>query len=251
MKILISLFLALNGIAAAGADKYSPINGTRAVPLSMDNACLRTPGVKAYDYWSLSSFYVPQYNDYACSAASVAMALNALLNARRVRGDQDENISQASLLDAVTAIKWKELLSADGFEGRHGVSLAQLGVVSRAALTAYSTSAFSVTVTTVEAKSASGLETFRKALAANEKNPDDIILLHFAQDLVTGAPGGPYPHVSPVGAYDAKTRRVLIFDVDRLWYEPYWVADAQVFDAMELPTKSFGHGGYVLLNIRR
>ncbi len=46
-----------------------------------------------------------------------------------------------------------------------------------------------------------------KALAANEKNPGDIMLLHFSQDLVTGAPGGPYPHVSPVGDSTHTTRK--------------------------------------------
>ena len=251
IKALLCVLFGFYASVEAATLKYAPVNALQAVPLSQNNAYLRAAKVPAPDYWALSPFYVPQYNDYACSAASVAMAVNALLNARRVRGDQDENISQAAVLDAVTGIKWKELLSVDGFEGRHGVSLAQLGTVASEAMTAYGASAFSVTITTVDTKTPTGLEAFRKALSANEKNPDDIMLLHFAQDVVTGAPGGPYPHVSPVGAYDAKTRRVLIFDVDRRWYEPYWAADTQVFNAIELPTKSFGHGGYVLISIRK
>ena len=205
----------------------------------------------AFDYWNLSSFYVPQYNDYGCSAASVSMALNALINARRIRGDQDENISQLSIPEKIAGVKWKELLSTAGFEGRHGVSLAQLGLISNEAMMAYSPAAFSVTVTTVTVINTQNLGAFRQALILNEKSPNDIMLLHFAQDVITGAPDGPYPHISPVGAYDAKTRRVLIFDVDRRWYEPYWVADTQVFDAMKFQTKSFGHGGYVLIKAGR
>ena len=32
-------------------------------------------------------------------------------------------------------------------------------------------------------------------------------------------------HISPVGAYDPSTQRVLILDSDRKWYEPYWVSE--------------------------
>jgi hypothetical protein len=218
-----------------------------AVPLSVDNSYLRTPQIKAYDYWNLSSFYVPQYNDYACSAASVSMALNALLNARRSRGDMDENITQPALLEKVSGAEWKGLRSEAAVTEKHGVTLDQLGRLSREAMTVYGAVGASVTVTMVESEDARSLEAFRKALTSNEKNPDDIILLHFAQDMVTGAPGGPYAHVSPVGAYDAKARRVLVFDVDRQWYEPYWAADTQLLKAMALETEKFGRGGYVLI----
>lgn len=251
MKLFFCLLLATCGAAEAGTLKYSPVNGALAVPLSIDNAYLRTPKVKAYDYWSLSSFYVPQYNSYACSAASVSMALNALLNARRSRGDMDENISQPDLLEKVSGAEWKGLRSEAPAAERHGVTLEQLGRLSKEAMTAYGAVGASVTVTMVESEDARTLEAFRAALASNESNPDDILLMHFAQDVVTGAPGGPYAHVSPVGAYDAKTRRVLVFDVDRQWYEPYWVTDSQLLKAMGLKTKSFGHGGYVVITTRK
>ncbi len=101
------------------------------------------------------------------------------------------------------------------------------------------------------AQTAQSLEAFRKALAGNERDPNDIMLLHFTQDTLTGAPGRVYAHVSPVGAYDEKTHRVLIMDVDREWYEPYWAADTQVFSAMAVKTKAFGQGGYVLLKTEK
>ncbi len=74
------------------------------------------------------------------------------------------------------------------------------------------------------------------------------MLLHFAQDKVTGAAGGPYPHISPVGAYDKATRRVLILDIDRKWYEPYWAPDTVVLEAMAEKTSAFGHGGYIIIS---
>jgi hypothetical protein len=247
MRIFLLSIFMLAGAAGAEPPKYSPVNGALAVPLSADNAYFRNPASPAADYWTLSSFYVPQYNDAACSAASVTMALNALLNARRSRGDGEENITQEKLLDKVTGLKWKELLSPEGLDGRHGLTLDQLAQASSEALAAYGAAGFTVSSTVVNGQSAQGLEKFRRALSGNEKNPFDIMLIHFTQDTLTGAPGGPFAHISPVGAYDEKTRRVLIMDVDRQWYEPYWAADTQVYRAMAVKTAAFGAGGYVII----
>ena len=253
MKIL--LLLALLPLAAyaeplelpAEKLKYAPVKGALAVPLSQDNAYFRNPANPAADYWSLASFYIPQRNGASCSSASVAMALNALLNAGRRRGDADENIAEAALVEKVSGVKWKELAGEAGHEGRHGLTLAQLAAASREALAAYGGAGYTVTEVQVGTASAAALESFRRALSGSERNPDDVLLLHFVQDALTGAPGGPYAHISPVGAYDEKNRRVLVFDVDRQWYEPYWAADTQVFRAMAVKTKHFGHGGYVIL----
>ena len=65
------------------------------------------------------------------------------------------------------------------------------------------------------------------------------------QDDLTKAKGGPFPHVSAIGAYDAAKKRVLLFDVDREWYEPYWVPDVELLTAMAHPTAAFGHGGRI------
>jgi len=247
MRTLLLSLLLLAGTAGAETPKYAPVNGALAVPLSLDNAYFRNPSVQASDYWNLASFYVPQFNGAACSAASVSMALNALLNARRQRGDAEENITQEKLLEKVTGLKWKELLSPEGLDGRHGLTLDQLAQASKEALAAYGAAGFTVSSAAVKGQSALGLENFRRALSGNEKSPADIMLLHFAQDTLTGAPGGPFAHISPVGAYDEKTRRVLIFDVDRQWYEPYWAADTQVYKAMAVKTPAFGAGGYVII----
>ena len=251
MRIFLLFFLLLAGPAGAETPKYSPVKGALAVPLSADNAYFRDPAHPAYDYWALSSFYVPQYNGAACSAASVTMALNALLNARRQRGDEEENIAQEKLVEKVTGVKWKELVSAEGLDGRHGLTLNQLAQVSKEAFASYGAVGFTVSSTPVNGQGALALENFRRALSGNEKSPSDIMLLHFTQDTLTGASGGPYAHISPVGAYDEKTHRVLIFDVDRQWYEPYWAADTQVFKAMSVKTAAFGAGGYVILRAKK
>ena len=73
----------------------------------------------------------------------------------------------------------------------------------------------------------------RQALSANEASDRDVILVYFNQGVVTGDWDG--PHVSPIGAYDARTGQVLILDVDREWYVPYWTADTRLLKAMRRP----------------
>ena len=89
------------------------------------------------------------------------------------------------------------------------------------------------------------MEEFRKTLQAVEKGSSDYLLVHFVQDDLTGARGGPYAHISPVGAYDGTTRRVLILDVDREWYSPYWVSDEDLLATCNHGTKLLGVGGLV------
>jgi hypothetical protein len=43
------------------------------------------------------------------------------------------------------------------------------------------------------------------------------------------------PHISPIGAYDRGAQQVLVMDVDREWYVPYWSPDAKLLDAMLRP----------------
>ena len=247
MKVILCLILLFPAAARAGTPKYSAVDGALAVPLSEDNSYFRNPANPAYDYWNLSGYYMPQAGGSSCSAASVSMALNALLNARRQRGDDEENIAEEKLVEKVSGVPWQALVSTEGADGRHGLTLAQLAAVSKEALAGYGAAEFSVTSVPASTHSVQAMENFRRALAENERNPQNIMLLHFAQDTLTGAPGGPYAHISPVGAYDERTRRVLVFDVDRQWYEPYWAADVQVFKAMFVKTGAFGRGGYVLL----
>ncbi|OIO04937.1 MAG: hypothetical protein COX65_01125 [Elusimicrobia bacterium CG_4_10_14_0_2_um_filter_56_8] len=247
MKIFFCLLILACPPARGETWKYAPAGGAVAVPITLDNAYFRNPAVPAYDYWALASFYVPQETSASCSAASVSMALNALFNSRRQRGDEEENIAAEKLVAKVAGFNWAGLVSEAGADGRRGLTLDQLAAGAAEAGSAYGAEGFSASSVTVNAKSALALERFRKALGENERNPDNIMLLHFTQDILTGAPGGPFPHISPVGAYDEKTRRVLVFDVDRQWYEPYWALDTQVFKAMGAKTPAFGPGGYVIL----
>ncbi len=235
----LTLLLCAHGAWAEPAHaKY----GLSAVPLAQEHSYLQDPKQPAPDFWNLNAYYVSQPDESACSAAAVSMVLNALLNAERPRGDQERNITPAGLLKKIQG-DWKPRLAPKGLDGRHGVTLGQLEIFLKAGLSEYSRFPFIVERHEVAAVDAQGLERLREALRENERNAHDFILLHFVQDELTGAPGGPFPHVSPVGAYDAVRRKVLIFDVDRDWYEPYWVSDEDLLRALAHPTKAFGRGG--------
>lgn len=234
--------------AAAGhalTPKYKP--GT--VPLAQENDYFRDAKNTSADYWALAAFYVPQPNGYSCSAASAEMAFNALLNARRNRLDTERNTTLAQLTEQPHSFDWQKLTSATGLDGRHGVTLAQLATALRESLAALKAGTFTVTAVEISSANAETVAAFRRALTENETNPDNIMLLHFSQDIVTGAEGGPYPHVSPVGAHNATTNRVLIMDVDRQWYEPYWCPAETIVKAMAVKTAAFGYGGYVTITV--
>ena len=61
---------------------------------------------------------------------------------------------------------------------------------------------------------------------------------------LTGDPEGNVGHFAPVGAFDGK--RVLVFDPDREWYEPYWVPEDVFYDGVtDSKADSVKSGGYI------
>jgi Phytochelatin synthase len=83
------------------------------------------------------------------------------------------------------------------------------------------------------------LASLRHVLATNEASDQDIVLVYFNQGVLTGDWDG--PHISPIAAYNQQTRQVLIMDVDREWYVPYWTTDAKLLEAMLRPAPA-AHG---------
>ncbi|MFA5192945.1 MAG: hypothetical protein WC740_19725, partial [Verrucomicrobiia bacterium] len=81
------LFVVLSAaIAAEAPPKYGP----KATPLVNDHQYFR--GAVAGDFWRLMPFYVPQSNDYACSAASIAIVFNAAIRSRARIAETERNI---------------------------------------------------------------------------------------------------------------------------------------------------------------
>lgn len=181
----------------------------------------------APDYWALVGYYEPQRDDLSCSLAAAAMSINALRAPRTLHAN-DELATQAGLLERTKDDRWRKSVSAGGA----GVSLTELARLLPLAARAYGLEGTSVQKVHVPAASAEALAALRAALRSNESEARDLILVNFLQSELTGDPEGAVGHIAPIGAYDAQAQRVLIFDPDRRWYEPYWVPDTVLLKAI-------------------
>jgi Phytochelatin synthase len=226
-RLMVALLVLLSGLAAGAAPALEgkPKLGPDAVPMTARTEHLRTS--PAPDYWKLSAFYVPQFTSSACSVASVAMAVNF---ARGLpAGAERPIVTQSALLEEVGDATWIN----QGAEGGPGVTFAEFVSVLQESLDSYGIEDYAIEVIRPRDASAASLAEVRRALAANEASEHDLILMYFNQGVLTGDWDG--PHISPIGAYDQGAREVLIMDVDREWYIPYWSPDAKLLDAMLRP----------------
>jgi hypothetical protein len=151
------------------------------------------------------------------------------------------------LLDDVKAAHWKERVTADGWEGRKGLTLGELEEVVLDTFKTYGIKGWTVTRRSFTEATPGALGELRAILEANEASADDFVIVHFLQDKLTNDPGGPYPHISPVGAYDAASGRALVLDVDREYYGPYWVSAERLLASLCAATPVFGHGGLLIV----
>jgi hypothetical protein len=92
-------------------------------------------------------------------------------------------------------------------------------------------------------------KTLHEALLENKRTHDDFILANYNESAFVGEVD--IDHVSPVGAYDAARKRVLIMETDRQWYEPYWVSEETFLDGMATADKITGMArGFIWLKLR-
>jgi hypothetical protein len=219
------VFLSLLSIGNLFADddeiktskiKYGPLIAPKAVPLAFENDFFRKE--KAPDFWALVSYYIPQANPYSCSAASVCMVLNGM-NARTNRPADAGSITQKEVVEKVNVENWRERVSLKGLNGKHGVTIEDLGKIVEAALKTYKMN-YQFVETVALTPNTPNLDEQKKKLISvlteNEKCSTDFVILHFNQGVCTDDFYG--AHISPVGAFDSKKMKVLILDVDRAWY---------------------------------
>jgi hypothetical protein len=172
----------------------------------------------APDYWALSGFYVPQQTGSACSIASVTMTVNAARSSQKLLAS-DAVVTQTALLARVKDPKWTQAVGNHG----HGVTLDSLAPLVKKSFEAYEHK--NVTVKTIHADGSKNTkDEIIALLKKNEGNSKDFILANFLQSEFTGDPEGRVGHIAPVAAFDESNQRVLIFDPDRDYYEPYWVS---------------------------
>lgn len=214
------LFSASTAEAAKGKPKY----GKNTKPLAEDFAYFR--GATKTDFWKLIPYYIPQHNDKACGVASSIMVLNALIAGERNTAD-GKNVDVDEIIKLAPAYKKRT-----GTKGK-GFTLDELGETLTTLLENAPDGPYTVDVQRFDGKDKKAeMKRLLKLLTSNEKNAGDFIIANFLQSVLTGDPDGSVGHIAPIGAFDAKRKRVLILDPDRKYYQPYWVPYEKLFDAI-------------------
>jgi len=201
--IIASLFIFTTVLSAEVKPKYV----ASTVRLFQNSEYVRKN--PAPDFWALMPYYVPQQDGSACGIASMSM----LINAARVH----QNLSASDAL-----VTQKSLVEKLKIDYSKGLTLDKLGETTKKAILEYG---FNGTVEVIHADGTSAQsKKIRELLIKNEKSDRNFILANYLQSEFTGDPEGAVGHISPVAGFDAKNNKVLLMDVDREYYEPYWVS---------------------------
>lgn len=225
--ILLSLTVVAVAVAYSLAEPQPqelPKYGPAAVRLYHERGHLQQN--PAPDFWALMPYYRAQPTNAACSLAAATMALNALRAPHSLASNQ-QLITPANLLETLQDSNYHKAVATDG----DGVTLDQLGEILQTAAAGLKLD--NVTVEVVHVTDTPDMrDQLHQALEENERSDRDVLLVNFLQSDFTGDPEGVIGHFAPVAAYDIHKQRVLIFDPDRDWYEPYWVREETLIKAM-------------------
>lgn len=231
--MLVSLLLLTTQSARPLGEHRRPKYGSAAVRLYDAREHVRH--MAAPDFWALMPYYLPQPDDRSCSTASVAMLVNALRADRALAADQ-ELATPRTVMEKVAPEIWKDKVAP----GANGVTLADLRWIIPRVLDAYGLPPARIEIVPFPENTATARVRLRELLVENERSDRDFILANFLQSELTGDPGGAIGHIAPIAAYDAQRGRVLLFDPNRQWYEPYWVSDDTLLAAMTTPDPASG-----------
>lgn len=170
----------------------------------------------APSYWALAPYQIGQFTDTCCSLATAVMLVNAARGSGHLMSGE-KLVTQQDLLAAVDDADWT--FGCTDPQG-HGASLREMAPIMERAYAHYGIAGARVEMVQMT-DAAAHADGFRAALAAMEAAPTTQIGLNFAGAPVYGQ--ADYGHFSPAAAFDAARDRLLVLDVDRGWYEPYWV----------------------------
>jgi hypothetical protein len=176
------------------------------------------------DYAQLAPHLVAQTRRAFCGPATSAAVINAALRPQPL-------VTQASLFNAAaSAVKSELALSL------RGLTLEELARFLRA---------HGLQVQVVHA-SDSDLPSFREAARATLAEPGTFLITNYDRRVLKQSGAG---HISPVGAFQAETDRVLILDVAMQKYPYTWVPVPMLWAAMNTLDADAGQTrGYLLVS---
>lgn len=185
------------------------------------------------NYWSLIRYYETQITSSYCGVASSVMVLNAL----KIEKPADSRFGGYPLFtqdtfftEAVEKVVPKEAVR------RGGMNLKQLTEALRT---------YPISVTPYYASETTPAF-FREVLKSTSKSQDHFIIVNFYRPSLGQKGSG---HFSPVGAYNDEEDTVLILDVSRYKYPPFWVKVDDLWKSMlEIDRSSKLSRGFILIS---
>lgn len=227
---------------AEAAPKYGP----NAVPLSQGAQAAYFRENPAPDFWALVPYYLPQTAGWNCSAANLAMILNAARVGQALTSE-DKLVTIDSLVETYAPDRYRRAMKFGA-----PALLIDSGAIANESLTEAARAALAklgLKAAQVAFQPAKDRNAFFAALEANEKSANDFIFFSYVQGKLTGDPEGG-AHVATVAAYDAKRKLALIMDPDREWYEPYWSPREALFDSIADPKSDGKMPGWIHVRVR-
>lgn len=230
---LLAVFLTLaTGASHANAEKRAtpaPTSPRASAPRLVyfdepESTALFAAAKSKAPFWSLVRAFESEAMETYCAVASAVMVLNALkmpsppepLVWPYHKFDQRNVFDEASL----------RIIPAPAVAAS-GMTLDQLAAVLRAH--GLEVAAHHAGETTVDA--------FRAAVRAATSASGRYLVVNLLRAAVGQAGPG---HFSPIAAYDEQSDRVLVMDVARYKYPPWWIETPALFAAMDTEDPSAG-----------
>lgn len=184
--------------------------------------------------------FVRQQTDASCSLASVT----TLINASRA-GKRRVPVTQEQVLATDTTGAWRK--SVQDHLG-DGVDLDAMALHVMRAFHAQVSPSVNVDVRRMGRSKQEFTAALESALLEGEASPTGVFVIINALQSKLFADGEVVGHMSVVGAYDARSRQVLILDVDNRNPLPYWVGIDTLVAGMNTSDEVTGEPrGYLLV----
>lgn len=233
---------------------HSPLGNPVSIPHSSFHSTGASPSDSVFQ--ALQSAFTVQFNEAACSVASMA----TVLKAARVMQGQDVNsvpITQEEILNRVRAANWAERISPKGHQNRRGLPVDMLGLAAEEAFTRFQVPVVSMQAVPLFGTSFNPEESKKQLfqrLSDFQNSTCHLLIAHFNQGVFIK--GLHLPHISPIGNVDVKQKMVCILDVDPDIREPYWVSYETFWKGISwryngvLRRHGYDGGGYIWIQLK-
>lgn len=212
----------------------------------------------AESYWKLTEHFVNQSDPAFCGVTTLLMCLNALCIDPNIRwrggwrfyGSEDVLLNRCCF--SAERIRRKGIVLEDFARlGRcHGLTIDLKRPPFEDKRDATSLDNHKSCVNGSEGDASFSLDDFRRdirwILSGSEAKHPPLLVVSFSRQALGQTGDG---HFSPIAAYHEETDRVLVLDVARFKYAPYWVGVEDLFRSMRDPDSDTGKPrGWFLLS---